>query len=142
MRRSPLAIDASPLRRREAEEKTKERHLVWRVLGALRSLSFSRRYFVYTVIIIAIYFIASEAMKRGDAAPKPPGWSQRTQLDADDAAKALKHPVLATLANDYNLLRTAQDQGELADAVQPRSKFSKDIANLSDLVFDRLEEDA
>ena len=61
-------------------------------------------------------------------------------IDANDAAKALKHPVLATIYNDYNLLRTAQDQGELAGSVQPRSKFSKDIVNLAHVVWDRLEE--
>ncbi|HAU21669.1 MAG TPA: hypothetical protein DCS24_03580 [Erythrobacter sp.] len=60
-------------------------------------------------------------------------------IDADDAAKALKHPVLATICNNYNLLRTAQDQGELVDAIQRRSKFSKDITNLAQLVWDRLE---
>lgn len=62
-------------------------------------------------------------------------------IDADDAAKALKHPVLATICNNYSLLRTAQDQGELADAIQPRNKFSKDIANLAELVWARLEGD-
>lgn len=60
-------------------------------------------------------------------------------IDANDAAKALKHPVLATICNDYNLLRTAQDQGELADVLQPRSKFSKDIVNLAHALWDSLE---
>ena len=61
-------------------------------------------------------------------------------IDSNDAAKALKHPILATVCNDYKLIRTAQDQGELADALQPRSKFSKDIANLAHVVWAKLEE--
>jgi pilus assembly protein CpaE len=61
-------------------------------------------------------------------------------IDSNDAAKALKHPILATVCNDYKLIRTAQDQGELADALQPRSKFSKDIANLAQVIWTKLDE--
>lgn len=62
-------------------------------------------------------------------------------IGADDAETALKHPVLAMVCEDSNLLRTAQDQGELVDAIQKRSKFSKEIRNLADLVADRLAEE-
>ncbi|MBO6709737.1 MAG: AAA family ATPase [Altererythrobacter sp.] len=61
-------------------------------------------------------------------------------IDASDAEKALKHPVLATLSEEESLLREAQDQGQLIYAVQKRSKFSKDIMKLSDLVAERLAE--
>lgn len=61
-------------------------------------------------------------------------------IDASDAANALKHPILATIGDEANLLRTAQDQGELVDAVQKRSKFTKDIMQLADLVAGRLAE--
>ncbi|WFL76625.1 AAA family ATPase [Altererythrobacter arenosus] len=61
-------------------------------------------------------------------------------IDASDAAGALKHPILATIGEDANLLRTAQDQGELVDAFQKRSKFNRDIMQLADLVADRLAE--
>ncbi|WP_067598808.1 AAA family ATPase [Altererythrobacter ishigakiensis] len=61
-------------------------------------------------------------------------------IDANDAEKALKHPVLATLSEEESLLREAQDQGQLIYAVQKRSKFSKDIMKLSDLVAERLAE--
>ncbi|MEP5938631.1 MAG: AAA family ATPase [Erythrobacter sp.] len=61
-------------------------------------------------------------------------------IGADDAETALKHPVLASISEDSNLLRTAQDQGELVDAIQKRSKFSKEMRNLADLVSDRLAE--
>ncbi len=61
-------------------------------------------------------------------------------IGADDAETALKHPVLALVCEDSNLLRTAQDQGELVDAIQKRSKFSKEIKHLADLLADRLDE--
>ncbi|MBE5073164.1 AAA family ATPase [Erythrobacteraceae bacterium E2-1 Yellow Sea] len=61
-------------------------------------------------------------------------------IDVDDAAGALKHPIAATITDDPNLLRTAQDQGELVDSIQKRSKFSKEIAHLAQLVDNRLVE--
>ncbi len=61
-------------------------------------------------------------------------------IDVSDAAEALKHPILATIGDDANLLRSAQDQGELADAIQKRSKFNRDMMQLADLVADRLAE--
>lgn len=61
-------------------------------------------------------------------------------IDSSDAEKALKHPVLTTLSEDATNLRAAQDQGKLIYAVQKRSKFSKDIMQLGDLVAERLAE--
>ena len=61
-------------------------------------------------------------------------------IDSSDAEKALKHPVLATLSEDAANLRAAQDQGKLIYAVQRRTKFSKDIMQLGDLVAARLAE--
>ena len=61
-------------------------------------------------------------------------------IDSSDAEKALKHPVLTTLSEDATNLRAAQDQGKLIYAVQKRSKFSKDIMRLGDLVAERLAE--
>ena len=61
-------------------------------------------------------------------------------IDPSDAADALKHPILATIGDDASLLRTAQDQGELVEAVQKRSKFNRDMMQLADLVADRLAE--
>nr|WP_298897296.1 AAA family ATPase [uncultured Altererythrobacter sp.] len=61
-------------------------------------------------------------------------------IDSSDAEKALKHPVLTTLSEDEANLRAAQDQGKLIYAVQKRSKFSKDIMQLGDLVAARLAE--
>ena len=61
-------------------------------------------------------------------------------IDAGDAEKALKHPVLATLCEEASLLRTVQDQGKLIYAIQKRSKFSKDIMQLGELVAGRLAE--
>lgn len=61
-------------------------------------------------------------------------------IDSSDAEKALKHPVLTTLSEDEANLRAAQDQGKLIYAVQKRSKFSKDIMKLGDLVAARLTE--
>ncbi|RGP41021.1 hypothetical protein BPTFM16_01316 [Altererythrobacter insulae] len=61
-------------------------------------------------------------------------------IDPNDAEKALKHPVLTTLSEEEALLRAAQDQGKLIYAVQKRSKFSKDIMQLSDLVAEHMLE--
>jgi len=56
------------------------------------------------------------------------------------ASEALRHPVLATIAEEPKLLRSAQDQGELVNDIQARSKFAKDIENLADLVAGLLPE--
>lgn len=61
-------------------------------------------------------------------------------ISAQDAGEAIKHPILATVTSEPNLLRTAQDQGELVYALQKRSKFSKDIMRLSELLNSRLAE--
>lgn len=61
-------------------------------------------------------------------------------INANDAAEAIRHPVLATVSEDAALLRAAQDQGELVYAIQKRSKFAKDIMQLSELVASRLAE--
>ena len=61
-------------------------------------------------------------------------------ISASDAADALKHPVLATVSEDAAVLQAAQDQGQLVYAVQRRSKFSKDIMQLSELVAQRIAE--
>jgi pilus assembly protein CpaE len=62
-------------------------------------------------------------------------------IGSDDAETALKHPVLALVSEDANLLRTAQDQGELVDAIQKRSKFSKEIKHMAEAVSARLAEE-
>lgn len=61
-------------------------------------------------------------------------------IGTNDAAEALHHPILATISEDGALLRTAQDQGELADAIQRRSKFAKEIGHLADQVAELLAE--
>ncbi len=61
-------------------------------------------------------------------------------ISASDAEDALKHPILATITEEQGTIQTAQDQGELVDAIHKRSKFSKDIRNLADLLADRLTE--
>ena len=61
-------------------------------------------------------------------------------IDAGDAVRVLKHPVLATICNDYKLLRNAQDEGELVGEVQRKCRFTKEIATLADSLAARLEE--
>ena len=61
-------------------------------------------------------------------------------ISKGDAESALKHSVLATIADDAALLRAAQDQGQLAEAVQRRSRFVKDVHHLADQIVDRLTE--
>lgn len=61
-------------------------------------------------------------------------------ISTSDAEDALKHSVLATIGDESSLLRTAQDQGQLVGDLQKRTKFMKDIANLADLLSDRLTE--
>lgn len=56
------------------------------------------------------------------------------------ASDALHHPILATISEEPKLLRSAQDQGELVNDIQARSKFAKDIENLADLVAGLLPE--
>jgi len=62
-------------------------------------------------------------------------------ISASDAADALKHPILATVAEEGNLPRTAQDQGVLISSIQKRSKFMKDINELADQLMDKLAEE-
>jgi len=61
-------------------------------------------------------------------------------ISTADAADALKHPILATIGDEPNLVRNAQDQGVLVDEIQKRSKFSKEIKLLAELIEDRLAE--
>src|SRR3546814_6062595 len=61
-------------------------------------------------------------------------------IDAGDAARVLKHPVLATICNDYKLLNNAQDEGELVGEIQRKCRFVKEIASLSESLAARLEE--
>ena len=61
-------------------------------------------------------------------------------ISTEDAAEALKHPILATIGDEANLLRNAQDQGVLVDEIQKRSKFAKEIGVLAELLEDRLAE--
>lgn len=61
-------------------------------------------------------------------------------INANDAAEAIKHPVLATVSEEASALREAQDQGELVYSVSKRGRFSKDIMRLSELITGRLAE--
>ena len=61
-------------------------------------------------------------------------------ISTTDASEAIRHPVLATVSDEASLLRAAQDQGQLVYAIQKRSKFSKDIMHLAELVAGRLRE--
>lgn len=61
-------------------------------------------------------------------------------INANDAAEAIKHPVLATVSAEATALREAQDQGELIYSVSKRGRFSKDIMRLSELVAGQLAE--
>lgn len=61
-------------------------------------------------------------------------------IDAGDAARVLKHPVLATICNDYKLLSNAQDEGELVGEIQRKCRFVKEIATLAESLAARLEE--
>lgn len=61
-------------------------------------------------------------------------------INANDASEAIKHPVLTTVSEDAALLRSAQDQGKLVYAIQRKSKFSKDIMRLGELIAGRLAE--
>ncbi|KUO56616.1 MAG: hypothetical protein APF82_08890 [Sphingomonadales bacterium BRH_c42] len=61
-------------------------------------------------------------------------------IDAGDAARVLRHPVLATICNDYKLLNNAQDEGELVGEIQRKCRFVKEIAVLSESLAARLEE--
>ena len=61
-------------------------------------------------------------------------------INSSDASEALKHPVFATVSEDGAVLQSAQDQGQLVYAIQKRSKFSKDIMHLSELLAQRIAE--
>ena len=62
-------------------------------------------------------------------------------ISTTDAAEALKHPILATIHEEGNLPRTAQDQGVLITSLQKRSKFMKDINELADRLMEKLAEE-
>lgn len=63
-------------------------------------------------------------------------------ISASDAEDALKHPIAATLTDEAHLLRTAQDQGQLVEEVQKRSRFVKDVAVLADRLSEKLAEES
>ncbi len=52
-------------------------------------------------------------------------------ISVNEVADALGHDVIATLAADYNLLSSAQDQGMLAWDLNKRARFAKDIRQLA-----------
>lgn len=62
-------------------------------------------------------------------------------ISVSDAADALKHPILATVCEEGNLPRTAQDQGVLIPSIQKRTKFMKDINELADGLMEKLAEE-
>lgn len=51
-------------------------------------------------------------------------------IDFHDAERVLERPVSFTIANDYDLINSAQDQGVLIGDIRARSKISKNIASL------------
>ncbi|MEP3049781.1 MAG: AAA family ATPase [Erythrobacter sp.] len=61
-------------------------------------------------------------------------------LKIDDAADALRHPVLATLPEEQAIIGQAQDQGELVWSQNKRSKFGKSMNELADLLFDETDD--
>lgn len=61
-------------------------------------------------------------------------------IDAGDAAKVLKHPILATICNEYKLLHNAQDEGELVSEVQRKCRFTKEFATLAETLAAKLKE--
>lgn len=51
-------------------------------------------------------------------------------IDFSDAERILEHPVSFTIANDYELLSSAQDQGVQIGDIRSHSRISKNIASL------------
>ncbi|WIW90618.1 AAA family ATPase (plasmid) [Sphingobium sp. V4] len=55
-------------------------------------------------------------------------------IDLSDVARTLSHPVLASLALEEPLVSAAQNQGQLVNAVRPKSRFATDITKLAALL--------
>jgi pilus assembly protein CpaE len=57
-----------------------------------------------------------------------------------DVERALNHPVSYSIANDFNLVSTALDQGVLVSEIKPGGKVAKDIGEIvngCELLFER-----
>lgn len=63
-------------------------------------------------------------------------------IGTHDAETALKHPILANVHEDEDLLQSAQDQGQLAWDIQKKSKFGKDLDLLAEAVALQLSPEA
>lgn len=58
-------------------------------------------------------------------------------IGVEEAAEALRHPVLTGLASEGMALRGAQDQGLLIQDVEAKSRFYKDIQGLAGMLLQR-----
>jgi pilus assembly protein CpaE len=61
-------------------------------------------------------------------------------ISVADVERALSHPVSYSIANDFNLVSTALDQGVLVSEIKPGGKVAKDIGEIvngCELLFER-----
>lgn len=60
-------------------------------------------------------------------------------IDLRDASETLGHEILGSVALDAPLVGTAQNQGQLVSDMRAKSKFGKDVAQLAELLRERLQ---
>lgn len=60
-------------------------------------------------------------------------------IDLNDASEALGHQILGSVALDVPLVNAAQNQGQLVSDIRDKSRFCKDIAQIGELLRERLQ---
>lgn len=62
-------------------------------------------------------------------------------IGTQDAADALRYPIMGTVNSDYAVVQSAQDQGILVGSIARKNKVAIDIAELADQVGAALQKD-
>jgi len=62
-------------------------------------------------------------------------------IGVQDAAEALRYPILATVNSDYAVVQSAQDQGVLVGSIARKNRVATDLAALAELIGDELDKD-
>lgn len=60
-------------------------------------------------------------------------------IGVQDAADALRHPVMATVSSDYAVVQSAHDQGVLVGSIARKNRVATDLAALAEQIAGELE---
>lgn len=60
-------------------------------------------------------------------------------ISVQDAADALRYPIMATVGSDYAVVQSAHDQGVLVGSIARKNRVAADLAALAELVSSELD---